>query len=255
MTRIWPKREHSDWSHLLRDRGSLGDLPSEVRCLCIACWGDTLCGHERCTIGIDVSPRWTNTIPPKYVERRWLCYNCEGRRRFIPIEKIPSIPEEDVRELYHLNRGFDEKVQLQMLQEQRPASRYHRWQKPAAKSASNANEPCPKKHKDVPTLLDSKHLEFREGSVPTECIRCHREADVDYHPQWFIGTDVYLARLWTKCQSKGCLQKSRHRIPMDKGIHYMSQQTFRKHATKGDFDSEAESPLARLKHRQNRIGA
>jgi hypothetical protein len=77
-------------------------------------------GPERCTIGIDPEPRWTNAVPAKYVERQLVCQNCGIQRPFVPIdEKIPSVSVDSLNELYDSVRGFRQEVQLEKLQEQR----------------------------------------------------------------------------------------------------------------------------------------
>lgn len=182
MTTIWPRKLNFAWSHLLKESGDIGYLPSEVGCLCIACWGAIVIGPERCIIVIDLKPRWINTIPPKYVERRLGCQNCGNRRRFVPIdENIPSISDSDLSELYDSVRGFSEKVQLMRLQEQRPSSRYHRWQKPTAKTASNVVKAASKKKEGMPRMLRSEHVESRpdKGPVPTKCTLCHGKGPVN----------------------------------------------------------------------------
>lgn len=152
-TILWPRKLKLPWSRFLRDSGDLCDLPSEVSRLCIRCWGATVIGPERCTIGIDPEPRWTNTIPAKYVERRLVCQNCGIQRRFVPIdEKIPSVSVDSLNELYDSVRGFSQEVQLEKLREQRSSSRYHRWQKPTAKTTS-------KKKAGMPRAVKSEHVE------------------------------------------------------------------------------------------------
>ena len=122
------------------------------------------------------------------------CRNCGNRRQFIPIdETIPSISDVDLSELYYSVRGFNEKVQLERLQEQRPSSRYHRWQKPAAKTTSNVAKTTPKKKERVPRMLQPEHVESRpdKGPVATKCTLCHEKGAVNYHSQWLVGSDVY----------------------------------------------------------------
>lgn len=245
-TIMWPRKFNFPWSHLLRDSGDLGDLPSEVSCACVCCWGATVVGPERCTIGIDPKPRWTNTIPAKYVERRLLCQNCGIQRRLVPIdEKIPSISDTDLNELYDSVRGFSEEVRLERLQEQRPLSRYHRWQKPAAKTTS-------KKKAGMPRLLESEHVKSRQdkGPVQTKCTLCHEKGPVNYYPQWLVGSGVYLARRTIKCMSETCIGARRHWIPMDEGIEYITQKTFEIHIKKGTFRVKM-CARPRIKHRQN----
>lgn len=196
-------------------------------------------GPERCTIGIDPEPRWAKTIPAKYVERRLVCQNCGISRRFVPIdESIPSISVQSLNKLYDSVRGFSQEVQLEMLQDQRFSSRYHRWQKTTAKTTS-------KKKAGMPRALTSEHVESRQdkGPVQTKCILCHDKGPVNYHPQWLVGSDFYLARTTQKCMSTTCIGARRHWIPMDEGI----QKTYDTHIKKGTFSVK----MCARKHRQN----
>lgn len=136
-------------------------------------------GPERYTIGIHSEARWTDTDPAKYVERQLTCQNCGVQRRLIPIdEKIPSISVETLNTLYDFVRGFSQEVQLEMLQEQRSSSRYHRWQKSTGQTIS-------KKKTGMPRALKSKYVESRQdkGPVQTKCTLCHQKGPVNYHPQ------------------------------------------------------------------------
>ena len=221
-TIIWPRKCKLPWSHFLKDKKDFCDLPSEVSCLCIYCWGATVVGPERCTIGIDPEPRWTNTDPAKYIERQLTCQHCGSQRRFVPIdEKIPSISVESLNKFYIPVRGFSQEVQLERLQEQRSSSRYHRWQKSTGKTNS-------KKKAGMPRAVTSKYVESRQdkGPVQTKCTLCHQKGSVNYHPQWLVGSDIYLARRTEKCMYTTCVGARRHWIPMDEGMDYITQKTF-----------------------------
>lgn len=148
-------------------------------------------------------------------------------------EKTPSVFGTDLIELYDSVRGFNQKVQLERLQEQRPSSRHHRWQKPAAKTT-------PKRKAGMPRMLKSEHVESREDKDPiqTKCTLCHEKGPVNYHPQWLVGSDVYLARRTIKCMSATCVGACRHWIPVDNGIQYVTQKTFETHGKEENFRVE-----------------
>jgi hypothetical protein len=189
-------------------------------------------------------PRWTNTIPAKYVERRLLCQNCGLQRRLVPID-AKSHSDSGMNEFHDSVRGFSQKVQLERLQEQRSSSRHHRWQKSAAKTTS-------KKKAGMPRMLKLEHVESRQdkGPVQTKCTLCHEKGPLNYHPQWLVGSDVYLARRTVKCISATCIGACRHWIPMDEGIEYMTQATFDTDMKKGTFGVKT-CARPRIKHRQN----
>lgn len=254
MTTIWPRKLDFAWSHLVMDSRDISNLPSEVHCLCTTCWGATVVGSERCTIANDPKPRWTKTMPPMYVERRLQCQTCRFRRRFLPIDdKIRSIAEGDISDLYDSVRGFSEKVQLERLQEQRPSSRYHRWQKPAAKTTLKAANTASRFKEGMPRLVQSEHLESRADKppVPTECTLCHEKGPVNHRPQWLVGSDVYLARRTVKCMSATCIDKHRHWIPIDQRVQYITHDTFDRYVKKGAFSGKTNGARPRIKHRQN----
>jgi hypothetical protein len=78
---------------LIRSVQESSRLPSIVELICQRC-NATAMQH----IKQDIKPQWTKGEPPKYIEKLRKCRQCEGLRRWIPLDpKIPSIPWLDLR--------------------------------------------------------------------------------------------------------------------------------------------------------------
>lgn len=54
-----------------------------------------------------------------------------------------------------------QEVKLDMRQEQRPSSRYNRWQKPAARTTSGTAKKACKKQERMPRMIQVEHVESR----------------------------------------------------------------------------------------------
>ena len=170
--------------------------------------------ENNCTIVIDQQPRWTNTTPLKYVEKRLRCNNCGTFRRFLPIDAgLQSLPEMIIQTFYRGNRGLSKADQLLLLQKIPSAARGHRWQVPKGqnKRTNKINQ-----YRD----LMPKYLETREGAtVLTMCSSCSRR-EIDVKPHWLKGTDIYYARAITVCSTDGCTTKA-NMIPVDSSMDYI----------------------------------
>ncbi|KAF3076486.1 hypothetical protein CFAM422_000971 [Trichoderma lentiforme] len=97
-------------------------LPTKVICRCI------LCGIDE---HIDNKPRWT-IGSHFYLERRLNCKNkdCPARGgRFIPIEDIDSIAEDNIRSLNRQYRGLSLETRLTLMAGLKPSSRKARKSK------------------------------------------------------------------------------------------------------------------------------
>ena len=212
------RRSHCTFSHLLEDEKGINDLPLEVECICIVCLGNSKYGTIDCTIVINQHPRWTETTPPKYVEKRLRCNNCGTSRRFIPVNAdLESLPVMTIETFHRGNHGLSEDNQLLMLQKLPSAARNHRWQAPKGQQERTNKV---NKYRDLMPI----YLESREGAkVHTMCSSCGRR-EIDMKPQWLKGTDTYYARAIWVCSTAECMTTKMNMIPVDKSINYVKHR-------------------------------
>jgi len=100
----------TNWQRCVRAKDMCKDLPSKVQSWCIECKEKSRLsdGGNKC---LDMDPRWTRGKPPKYIERRPNCLNCNAGSRFIPIDtKILSVGTQMLRAFADEFADLDERA-------------------------------------------------------------------------------------------------------------------------------------------------
>lgn len=122
-------RIREDWRETIRDpKDCEGKLSQPLESWCIICKENTQLLGDR-TRYLDEVPRWTIGDPPKYVERRPICLNCQsegrpGTARFVPVDAtIPSIYKKKLTSIEKNFGGLQKDVKAEALGVERTSSK------------------------------------------------------------------------------------------------------------------------------------
>ncbi|PMD48011.1 hypothetical protein L207DRAFT_505117 [Hyaloscypha variabilis F] len=123
------RRIREDWRETIRDpKDCEGKLSQPVESWCIICKENTQLLGDR-TRYLEEVPRWTIGGPPKYVERRPMCLNCQsegrpGTARFVPVDAtIPSIYKKKLTSIEKTFGGLEKDVKAEILGVERTSSK------------------------------------------------------------------------------------------------------------------------------------